>query len=179
VVIERLSRRQLNDALDEQRTDEFFADPRLPGRDRAELEDYRGSGFDRGHLAPAGDQPNQTSMAQSFALSNIVPQDPENNRKAWAKIESDVRKYARRASGNVFVYSGPMFREPRRTIGRNAVWVPSHLFKLVYDEATGRSWAYILANTANARVEAPIGYAEFVKSTGWQLLPPSALAAAR
>jgi endonuclease G len=170
LVVERLSRAQMAQALDEARTDEFYADPRLPTSARAELEDYRGSGLDRGHLAPAGDQPNPESMAQSFALSNMVPQDPTNNRKAWAKIESDVRKFARRAQGDVYVFSGPLFRGEQRTIGRNRVWVPSHLFKLVYDEASGRSWAYVLANTAEARVGAPVDYPEFVRQTGWQLL---------
>lgn len=172
VVVERLSREQMSDAQDEKRTNEFFADSRLPRSARAELDDFRGSGLDRGHLAPAGDQPDQSSMAQSFALSNIVPQDPLNNRKTWAKIEKDVRKFVRRAQGNVYVFSGPLFRsQEERTIGRNHVWVPSHLFKLVYDEASGRSWAYLLANTAEARVEAPTDYPSFVREAGWQLLP--------
>lgn len=63
-----------------------------------------------------------------------------------------------------------MFVGERRTIGSNRVWVPSHLFKLVYDEASGRSWAYILPNTADARIEAPMDYQAFVKATGWNLL---------
>lgn len=174
VVVERLSREQLASALNEPRTDEFFPDPRLRPGARAELDDFRGSGFDRGHLASAANQPDRQSMIQSFALSNMVPQEPFNNRKTWAKIESDVRKFARRAQGGVFVFSGPVFRGRRRTIGVDKIWVPSHLFKLVYDEASGRSWAYILANTADARIEAPVGYAEFVQQTGWRLLgsPP-------
>ncbi|MDN8616455.1 DNA/RNA non-specific endonuclease [Variovorax ginsengisoli] len=170
VTFERLNREQIADAKDEQRTDQFFPDPRLPRGARAELEDYRGSGLDRGHLAPAGDQPDPESMAQSFALSNMVPQDQTNNRKIWSKVEGDVRKFVRRAKGDVYVFSGPIFNAPRRTIGPNRVWVPSHLFKLVYDEASGRSWAYILPNTADARIEAPMDYESFVKATGWNLL---------
>ncbi|WP_232324565.1 DNA/RNA non-specific endonuclease [Variovorax sp. WDL1] len=170
VTFERLTRAQLSDARDEQRTEQFFADPRLPRGARAELEDYRGSGQDRGHLAAAGNQPDAESMAQSFALSNMIPQDPTNNRKIWSKIESDVRKFARRARGDVFVFSGPLFNGPRQTIGSGRVWVPSHIFKLVYDEASGRSWAYILPNTADARIEAPMDYQSFVKTTGWNLL---------
>ena len=170
VTFERLNRAQIADAKDEQRTDQFFPDPRLPRGARAELEDYRGSGLDRGHLAPAGDQPDPESMAQSFALSNMVPQDQTNNRKIWSKVEADVRKFVRRAKGDVYVFSGPIFNVPRRTIGPNRVWVPSHLFKLVYDEASGRSWAYILPNTADARIEAPMDYQTFVKATGWNLL---------
>ena len=170
VVIEKLNRSLLSDASGEERTNEFYPDPRLRRGARAELSDYKSSGYDRGHLANAADQPDQESMIQSFALSNMIPQDPFNNRKTWAKIESDVRKYARRASGDVFVFSGPIFRGEQRTIGHGHVWVPSHLFKLVFDSQTGRSWAYILANTAEARIEAPMEYAEFVKQTGWQLL---------
>jgi endonuclease G len=169
VVIERLSRQQMADAKDEQRTEQFFPDPRLPVGARAELSDYSGSGLDRGHLAPAGDQPNAESMAQSFALSNMIPQDPTNNR-TWSKVEKDVRKFVRRAEGAVFVFSGPIFAGQRRTIGANRVWVPSAMFKLVYDEASGRSWAYILPNTADARIEAPVGYQAFVMATGWKLL---------
>ena len=170
VVVERLSRAQISDAGDEQRTNEFYPDPRLPAGARAELADFAGSGFDRGHMSPAADQPDATSMAQSFVLSNMVAQDPTNNRKIWSKIEKDVRKFVRRAQGDVFVYSGPMFVGQPRTIGRNKVWVPTHLFKLVYDEASGRSWAYILPNTADARIEAPMDYPSFVKRTGWSLL---------
>lgn len=170
VVVEKLTRSLLSDASGEERTNEFYADPRLGRGARAELSDYKSSGYDRGHLANAADQPDQESMIQSFALSNMIPQDPFNNRKTWAKIESDVRKYARRASGDVFVFSGPIFRGEQRTIGPGRVWVPSHLFKLVFDSQTGRSWAFILANTAEARIEAPMDYSEFVKQTGWQLL---------
>lgn len=170
VVVEKLDSRMLSAASGEERTNEFYADPRLARGSRAELEDYRSSGFDRGHLASAADQPDQQSMIQSFALSNMVPQDPVNNRKVWSKVESDVRKFARRARGDVFVFSGPVFRGQPRSVGPGRVWVPSHLFKLVYDEASGRSWAYVLPNTADARVEAPMDYAEFVRQTGWRLL---------
>lgn len=179
LVFERLSRDLLSDALDEQRTDEFYADPRLAPGTRAELSDYAGTGFDRGHMAPAADQPNREAMAQSFVLSNIVPQDPTNNRKIWSKIESDVRKFARRARGAVYVISGPLYRGQTRTIGRNQVWVPTHLFKLVHDEASGRTWAYILPNTATANIEPPISYESFVQQTGWNVLATRAPVALR
>lgn len=174
IVVERLSRAQLADALDEQRTNEFYADPRVPRAERAELSDYAGTGYDRGHIAPAGDMPDQTAMAQSFALSNIVPQDPVNNRKggAWFKVESDTRKFARRAEGYVYVFSGPLFDGKAKTVGKNAVWVPTRLFKMVYDEASGRSWAHLIPNTAEAQPGKPVDYATFVKETGWRTLPP-------
>ena len=170
VVIERLSKSQIESATGEGRTNQFYPDPRLPQGSRAELADFRGSSLDRGHLSAAANQPDHGSMAQSFALSNMVPQDPVNNRKIWAKIESDVRKYSQRAPGNVYVFSGPIFVDEHQTVGRSKVWVPTKLFKLVYDEVNQRAWAYILPNTADARVGPPVDYATFVKQTGWKFL---------
>lgn len=170
VAIEKLNRKLLAEAKDERRTDVFFADPRLAAGG-ATLQDYARSSYDRGHLAAAGEQATARAMAQSFALTNVVPQDATNNRTIWKKVEMDVRKYARRAAGDVFVFSGPLFNGNIRKIGTSNVWVPSHLFKLVYDPAAGRAWAYILPNTNDARIEKPIDYEEFVRQTGWKLLP--------
>ncbi len=55
-------------------------------------------------------------------------------------------------------------------MGSNAVWVPSHLFKLVYDEAGQRAWAYVLPNRADAQITRPMDYASFVQRTRWSLL---------
>jgi endonuclease G len=170
-VAEKLNRAQLLDAKGEERHDKFFADARLPSAERAQLEDYKGSGMDRGHLAPAADMPNSTAMAQSFSLANIVPQAPENNRKTWKNIEKATRKYAMRSFGDVYVISGPVFAENRGVIGRGAVKVPSHLFKLVYDSTSGRAWAHWVENTDEARPGKPISYQELVKRTGVNFLP--------
>ncbi|MEE3506086.1 MULTISPECIES: DNA/RNA non-specific endonuclease [unclassified Pseudomonas] len=171
VVVERLNSAQLNDAKGEERTNQFYPDPRIPKSGRAELSDYRGQhpAVDRGHQSPAADAPNPNAMAQSFALSNMVPQDPTNNRKIWSKVESDVRKFAKRADGNVFVFTGPLFDAGHTTIGDNKVWVPTRLFKLVYDASSKRAWAYVLPN-AETRIERPMDYETFVKTTGLNLL---------
>lgn len=171
VTVERLNRASIQDAREETRTDKFFPDPRLKAADRASLDDFRGSGLDRGHNAPAGDQATKHGMVQCFSLADMSPQAPKNNRGVWAKIETDVRKYVLRSRGDVFVYTGPLFLEQSvSTIGRGRVWVPSHLFKLVYDESTHRSWAYILPNTDDARMSAPMSYESFVQHTGYQFL---------
>jgi DNA/RNA endonuclease G (NUC1) len=171
VVVERLDAAQLQDAKGEERTNQFYPDPRIPKSGRAELSDYRSQhpAVDRGHQSPAADAPNPNAMAQSFALSNMVPQDPTNNRKIWSKVESDVRKFAKRADGNVFVFTGPLFDSGHTTIGDNKVWVPTRLFKLVYDASSKRAWAYVLPN-AETRIERPMDYDAFVKSTGLKLL---------
>ncbi len=170
--VEKLNQERLQDAGDEERTDNFYPEARLPSSHRAQLSDYARSGYDRGHMAPAADMPNPNAMAQSFSLANMIPQDPNNNRKIWSKLESDVRKYAKRAQGDVFVFTGPFYlNQEHKTIGKNDVWVPEKLFKLVYDNTTKKAWAFIVDNTADAKINKPISYQEFVKITGLELLP--------
>ena len=102
VVVEKLSRSMLLEAKGQKRSDEFYPDLRLARGAHAELVDIRsadelGKRYQRGNLANAADQPDQQSMVQSFALSNMVPRDPLNNEKTRAKMESDVRKFVRRS----------------------------------------------------------------------------------
>ncbi|UJB66464.1 DNA/RNA non-specific endonuclease [Acidovorax sp. YS12] len=167
---QRLNRRLLEDA-DEKRADRFFADARLPRDERAELEDYKGSGYSRGHMAPAGDMPTPSAMAQSFSLANVVPQNIQHNSGAWAKIEQDTRRYALRAQGDVYVITGPVSTRESESIGPHSVKVPTYLFKLVYDATTGRAWAHWQANREGERVSRPISYAELVRRTGIEFLP--------
>jgi endonuclease G len=169
-VAERLTRASIEDA-NEKRTNKFFADARLPRGERAELSDYKGSGYARGHMAPAGDMPNATAMAQSFSLANMVPQNPSQNSGAWSKIEQDTRRYALRARGNVFVITGPVFGPKSLTVGASRVRVPTHLFKLVYDESTGKAWAHWQPNSADAQAGRPISYPELTERIGMHLLP--------
>lgn len=75
--------------------DEFREDDRLPESAQARVQDYRRSGYDRGHLAPAADfKHSEEAMASSFLLSNIAPQQAQFNRNAWAGLESATRQCA-------------------------------------------------------------------------------------
>lgn len=172
-VAERLNKQHLDDAGDEVRTNEFFADARLPFAERAELNDYRGSGYDRGHMAPAGDMPTAQAMAQSFSLANVVPQAPQNNRGPWAKsVEKAVRKYVMRAKGDVYVITGPVFATSESASQKiNRVWVPDYLFKLVYDPSANKAWAYWLPNQDGVHIQGVMSYQELVNRTGVEFLP--------
>lgn len=171
-----LNRQRVQAAKSNRRTDFFFSDARLPRTERATLEDYAGSGFDRGHLSPAGDQDTPEGMAQSFSLANIVPQATENNRGVWSKIKQDTRKYVERARGNVYVITGVVslpgqcpISAPSCTIGAE-VKVPSHLYKLVFDSTTRRAWAHWIENRNVAEVSRPISYEELVRRVGVEFL---------
>lgn len=170
-VAEKLNQAQLEDAKDEKRTNRFFADARLRKAERAELEDYKGSGFDRGHMAPAANMPTAEAMAQSFSLANMVPQAPKNNQRSWKGIEQATRQYVMRAKGDVYVITGPVFEGKPKTIGRGTVWVPKYLYKLVYDVTIGRAWAHWIENTNEAKASRPITYEELVRRTNIQFFP--------
>ena len=156
-VAQRLNKTLVADA-DEKRTNRFFADARLPSAERATLDDYKGSGYARGHMAPAGDMPTAQAMAQSFSLANMVPQNQKQNSGPWSQIEKATRQYAARAQGDVFVITGPVFANDAPAIGPGQVRVPSHLFKLVYDGITGKAWAHWQPNDETARATEPISY---------------------
>lgn len=168
-VAERLNKASVSPDIE--RATRFFADARLPQSERAELDDYKNSGYDRGHMAPAADMPDDIAMAQCFTLANMVPQAPMNNRKTWAKIESDTRKYVTRAGGEVYVITGPFFGPNHAVIGPGKVWVPTHLFKLVYDPAKGKAWAHWIENTDTAKATAPITLQALIEHIGYNPMP--------
>ena len=169
-VAQHLDRALINAARGQKRTNRFFADARLPRGERAELVDYRDSGYSRGHMAPAGDMSTPDAMAQSFSLANMVPQDQTFNAGAWSEIEQHTRQYVLRAQADVYVFTGPVFAAQAPTIGQGKVQVPSHLFKLVYDASTGKSWAHWQENAAGTRLSAPISYDELVRRSGIRFL---------
>lgn len=173
-VAQKLNKALVEDA-DEKRKDRFFPDARLRSAERAELEDYKHSGWSRGHMAPAGDMPTAQAMAQSFSLANMVPQAAKHNGGAWAhSVEAATRKYAARATGDVYVITGPVFApsiSQSATIGPGKVRVPTYLFKLVYDQDMNKAWAHWHLNDDATRGSKPITYAELVKRTGINFLP--------
>lgn len=144
---ERLTRENVAAAHDMTREDVFHPESSLPPQDRAELADYRGSGYDRGHMAPSGDMPDSASQEESFSLANMIPQDPDNNRRLWAGIEKAVRGLASR-SGEAYVITGPIFKGNALSTLHGRVLVPTSVYKAVFVPATGQAGAYVAANAA-------------------------------
>ena len=158
------------------RSNNFKADRELEQGKRAELSDYKGSGFDRGHMAPAGDMAwDPQAMSESFFLSNMVPQVGEGmNRGIWKELEEKVRKWARER-GELFVYSGPIYDKEPRTIGRNRVAVPSYLYKVVLDPKHREALAVIMPNEKLKSEDMPkylVPVREVEKKTGLDFFAP-------
>ncbi|XP_054707750.1 endonuclease G, mitochondrial-like [Uloborus diversus] len=147
------------------RKTEYFEDESIHPYFRATLADYRGSGYDRGHLAPSGDHKrSQEMMNDTFVLSNMAPQVGVGfNQDAWNDLEIHVRRLVPKYK-SVFVCSGPLFL-PRRmnatrtkegrkfvtyeVIGENNVAVPTHFYKILACETDGNLFdmeAYIMPN---------------------------------
>jgi len=142
---ERVTRESVGRARAVERVDAFHEEDRLPADSRARLDDYSHSGFDRGHMAPAGDMPDAQAQAESFTLANIVPQDRTLNRGVWAAIEESVRRLALRR-GTLFVVTGPIYEGRSLDEIGGRVLVPTGLFKAVYDPARGEAGAYLAKN---------------------------------
>lgn len=159
------------------RKDAFRADPRLDAGRRAELNDYKKSGYARGHMAPSGDMSTPTAQKESFSLANMVPQNSRNNSGPWKGIEDGVRKLAEKSP--IFVVTGPIYLSSTvpHTIGANAVSVPDQLYKAIYQPDTNLAGVYILSNEAKPTCRI-VTAAEFKNITGMQVFPslPPALA---
>lgn len=129
------------------RTNDFREDPEIRGP-QAGLEDYRRSGFNRGHMARAGLYTTSRKLkSETFILSNIVPQDPYMNQNgAWRKAE-DFEEDAILKHGEVQIISGPILDQNMQRIGSNEVCVPNYLFKVIYrGGARPQGIAFIIPN---------------------------------
>jgi endonuclease G len=99
----------------------------------ATLKDYSGSGYDRGHMAPAADMKwSAVAMSESFLLSNMSPQEQGFNRGIWSKLESKVRDWAV-INDSLLVITGPVLKGIKKYIGENRVGVPLYYFKVIAD----------------------------------------------
>lgn len=113
------------------RTDNFRPDNMIK-TSSASLNDYKGSGYDRGHLCPAGDMTtNLAAMSESFLMSNMTPQDPSFNRGIWKSLEATVRNWAVNEK-EIYIATGPVFENNLGTIG-NGVTIPGSYYKVIYD----------------------------------------------
>ena len=128
-----------------QRTNDFRIDHSIECTSST-LSDYKGSGYDRGHLSPAADNKETfDAMSESFLMSNISPMLPQFNRNYWLKLEKQVREWAIDRD-QVYVIVGPILSENLPTIGNN-VSIPKYFYKIILDPSPLEYVAYLMENT--------------------------------
>lgn len=130
------------------RTDNFRQDRDI-STGSASLDDYSGSGYDRGHLAPAGDMHfSREAMDRSFLMSNISPQESSFNRGIWRELEEQVRDWTR-GYKHLYVVTGPVLTQRAKArIGDNYVAVPRAFYKVLldYDEPELKAVGFVINN---------------------------------
>lgn len=116
---------------EQRRLSNFIVDDEVPVP-RAELVDYKGSGYDRGHMCPAGDNKwGFQPMLESFYLTNICPQNSNLNCGDWNELEIQCRDWANKY-GDIYIVCGPiLYKGEHETIGPNKVTVPEAFFKVI------------------------------------------------
>jgi endonuclease G, mitochondrial len=175
-VCERLDREMMEGHFG--RKNNFRPDPELKGP-RSELNDYKGSGYARGHNAPADDfTGSEERLSESFYLSNMSPQLGAINSGAWAQLEKRVRRWALE-DVITWVITGALLYDPAEddpatadgwvtylTIGAG-VTVPTHLFKIIVGQnRDGRvtTTAYVVPN---AKLPPKYNIDSYRKSIRW------------
>lgn len=133
------------------RRNKFAADPAIYVNP-VKPADYRRSGYDRGHLAPAADMSYAPlPMKHSFYMSNISPQIPGCNRGIWKRLETQVRKWALREK-KIYVITGPLFRQNGTQKSVNGIPVPDGFFKVVLDMTPPyKTAAFIIPNSTTRK----------------------------
>lgn len=133
---------------------QFQEDPDIYPPHRSTLADYAKSGYDRGHVVPAGDvRYSDEALKESFYLSNICPQNATCNRGIWGQLEKKVRELLA-TEESLDVITGSLFLPhdeadghryvTYRVIGKSDVAVPTHLFKVIKGKT--KTWAYVIPN---------------------------------
>lgn len=165
---EYLTKNRVGEARKLKRFEQFHEEERLNLTEKAYLKDYRGSGYDRGHLSPNGDFSSYDAQTESFSLANMIPQNGDNNRNLWQGIESATRTMVTRR-GRLYVVTGPIFDGSSRMLN-NRVMIPAKIYKAVYDPVTQEAGAYIARNTEGMDYET-VSIAQLVLLTGIDVFP--------
>jgi len=134
------------------RSNKFKPDTEIPVQYRSTLSDYKGSGYDRGHMAASATvDSSYNAMTESFLLSNMTPQLPGLNRQGWRYLEQYIREWTNER-GELYVVTGALFVGSNSIIG-NGVHVPTHFYKIVFDPAGLDAIAFLVPHRPISKSE--------------------------
>ncbi len=125
----------------------FIEDPKVKSKS-ADWKNYRGSGYDRGHLCPAGDRRfSEYAYNETFYTSNISPQDREFNAGVWNRLEQQVRFWCKKY-GDLIVVTGGVLEDGLEEIGTEDVDVPDHFYKIILrnNDDSSSALAFLIPN---------------------------------
>jgi len=126
----------------------YFLEDRDVKTKSASWRNYKKSGYDRGHLCPAGDRKfSYDAYHETFLTSNISPQKHEFNAGLWNSLEQKVRYWAGRYD-DVYVITGGVLKKGLPTIGSEKVSIPEEYYKIVFDKRGNdyRAIAFLMPN---------------------------------
>lgn len=149
---EHLTVQRLEQAKLLPRNDNFHEENQINGFDKPLLSDYIGSGYDRGHLSPNADMQDTRQQYDSFSLANIIPQDPELNRGAWADMEKQVR-YNTLRYGESYVVTGVIFDSSKTSAIKNKIFIPTAMYKAVFYPSKNKVEVYFAQNNSSNQVD--------------------------
>lgn len=171
-VVEHLTKEKIEGPA--KRRDDFRVDPEVPEKYSAQLSDYAGNPYDRGHLVPGADNTqNEEAMSESFFLTNMVPQVPNHNRGIWKQLETFCRNWTLEGK-DIYIVSGTTYNKEYKTIGDNKVGVPDYIWKVVVDAKTNKGIAFFFPNAPIPVADMPnyvVTIAEVETKTGLNFEP--------
>ncbi len=166
---EHLTKAEVSGAGTITRVGSWHTEQSIPYDDRSYTDDYTNSGYDRGHMTPAGDMSTESAEKETFSMANVVPQNPTLNRGIWEKIEDHARDLASQL-GEIYIVTGPAFNNGTvATIGADSVYVPSYTWKAIYEPGVGAG-AYLCQNN-NQRACQVVSVADIQNLTGIDPFP--------
>lgn len=153
----------------------YFIEDKKVKTKSADWRNYKNSGYDRGHLVPAGDRKMSVeAYNETFLTSNISPQDREFNAGVWNRLEQKVRYWADKYDG-VYVVTGGVLTGNMKTIGDENVSVPNEFYKIVVDVSDGnyKAIAFVIPNRPSSQsfYEYVVSIDEIEAKTGIDFFP--------
>lgn len=129
----------------QKRTNNFKADDRLT--DPVDPDDYRRSGFDRGHLVPAGDmKQNFTAMSESFFMTNMTPQNPSFNSGIWNTLEAHVRDEVLKLGAAIVITAPVLLKTQIYPRLKTNISIPDYFYKIIFFQEQLQMHAYLIPN---------------------------------
>ncbi|MFK7811814.1 MAG: DNA/RNA non-specific endonuclease [Maribacter sp.] len=137
---------------DDRKRPYFIEDPKVKTKS-ADWRNYKGSGYDRGHLCPAGDRRfSEYAYNETFYTSNISPQDREFNAGVWNQLEMKTRQWVKK-NGTHYIITGGILENGLKEIGDEDVDVPRYYFKILAKGALNnlKALAFLMENRPSSK----------------------------